>query len=214
MTRQLFLIVLSALVLASCSRTKTEYWPNGNKKSEIGVNGGKYEGIAHYWYEDGTLQTSCTYRNNLVEGSLRSYYPSGRPQAEQSFTKGVLNGVAKNWDKSGQLVLVCSYRDGFLHGKYTEYYPNGTVKAEGTYLHGDHDGTWLYYDAGGMIVGEGNFTLGTGIQKAFYENGHTKQLTHYTKNAKDGEEVFYKPDGTPDVINTYADGKLINKIKK
>ncbi|MCX6305148.1 MAG: toxin-antitoxin system YwqK family antitoxin [Bacteroidetes bacterium] len=214
MTRNIVVLVVAALLLASCSRTKTEYWPNGNKKSEIHTDGDKYEGAASYWYDDGTLQNSCNYRNNLVDGVLRSYYPSGRIQAEQYFTGGKLNGTVKSWDKEGNLQSEAHYRNDVIHGRYAEYYENKALKLEGNYLDGDHEGLWLYYDPSGMIVGEGNFTRGTGVQKSFYENGTTKQLTHYTKNKKDGEEVFFKPDGSPDVVNVFVLGKLVNKIKK
>ncbi len=178
------------------------------------MKGDHYEGVAQYWYEDGTLQTSCTYKNNKVDGVLKSYYPSGRLQAEQNYSAGMLNGQAKSWDKDRQLISECTYKNGKLNGKYTEYYPNKAVKFEGNYILGDHEGTWLYYDAAGMIVGEGFFTMGTGVQKAFYMNGVIKQLTHYTKNEKDGEEIFYKPDGVPEVINWFEHGKLVKKITK
>jgi antitoxin component YwqK of YwqJK toxin-antitoxin module len=178
------------------------------------MHGDKYEGTATYWFENGNLQTTCTYKNNVIDGVLRSYYPTGVLQAEQHFTNGKLNGSVKAWDDGGKLTSEANYSSGLLHGRYAEYYPNKTLKLEGNYLNGDHDGIWLYYDNSGMIIGEGNFTGGNGIQKAFYENGTAKQVTHYTKNVKDGEEVFYKPDATPDVINQYAHGKLISKIKK
>ena len=72
----------------------------------------------------------------------------------------------------------------------------------------------MYYDAAGSVVGEGLFTRGDGVQKNYYDNGNLRQLTHYKKNRKHGEEVFYKPDGTTDFINKFEDGKLLEKIIK
>ncbi len=212
MTR-IFLLMIFVGLLTSCSHTKTEYWPNGNKKSEIGLTGEKYEGPAKYWHENGNIQTSCTYKNGLIEGKLQSYYPTGAVQAEQHFTLGVLNGSAKSWDVSRNLISEANYRNGILHGRFVEYYPGKTLRLEGNYVNGDHDGLWIYYDPSGLIVGEANFTLGTGIQKAYFSNGITKQLTHYFKNEKDGEEIFYKPDGKIDIINYFEHGKLVRKVK-
>ncbi len=178
------------------------------------MNGEKYEGLAEYWFENGKLQTSCFYKNNVIDGLHRSYYLSGGLQMEQNFTNGKLNGPIKTWNESGALISEGHYHNGVLDGRYTEYYPNKTLKIEGNYVNGDHDGIWLYFDASGVIVGEGNFSRGNGIQKVFYSNGITRQMTHYTKNEKDGEEVFYKPDGSPDVINIFKHGKLVDKIKK
>jgi antitoxin component YwqK of YwqJK toxin-antitoxin module len=209
-----FVILLTIFFLTSCSGTKTEFWPNGNKKSEVGMNGDKYEGAANYWHENGKLQTSCTYRDNLIDGMLRNYYPSGLIQVEQHFKKGVLDGPVKTWDKFGKLMSEGNYRDGLLHGRYAEYYPDKALKLEGNYINGNHEGIWLYYASSGLIIGEGTFAGGAGIQKSYYENGATKQLTHYKGNEKDGEEIFYKPDGSTEVINFYEHGKLVKKIKK
>jgi uncharacterized protein len=214
MLPRLFIIVFTVIIFSSCSRTKTEFWPNGNKKSEIGLNGGKYEGPAKYWHENGRLQTSCTYRDNKIDGVLQSYFPSGSIQAEQHFKNGVLDGQVKTWDKFGKLISEGNYRDGHLHGRYAEYYPDKSLRLEGNYINGNHDGIWLYYDASGLIIGEGTFTMGTGIQKSYYENGTTKQVTHYAGNEKEGEEIFYRPDGLTEVINFYEHGKLVKKIKK
>ena len=214
MTRKYFLIILTAILLVSCSRTKTEYWPNGSKKSEIGMVGGKYEGRAAYWDENGNIQTVCTYRNNIIDGVLRSYHLNGKVQAEQHYSGGVLDGPVTGWDDEGNMTSEGHYRKGVLHGRYAEYYPNKSLKFEGNYIDGDLDGFWLYYDPSGMIVGEGTFKRGTGFKKTFYGKGTAKQVTHYTKNEKDGEEVFYRPDGTPDVTNFFVKGKLTRKIQK
>ena len=118
----------------------------------------------------------------------------------------------KGYDTDGKLVSEGHYRYGILHGKYVEYYPDRGVKLEGNYDNGKHEGTWLYFDIGGLIIGEGVFSKGTGKQRAFWENGKTKQLTYYVDDRKHGEEILYRQDGSVEMINRYEEGKLVEKI--
>ena len=74
MQGKIFILVAGILFLTSCTKVKTEYWPNGNKKSEITVSGNSYEGPAKYWYVNGNIQTSCFYKNNKQDGTLQSFY--------------------------------------------------------------------------------------------------------------------------------------------
>lgn len=215
MRYRVILTFVSALLLTSaCNRTKTTYWPNGNKKTEIVTRGSAYDGPARYWYENGNPQTTCTYKDDKLEGTLTSYYPSGKLQLEQNYKAGKLHGPSRTYDKLGKILSEAGYQDDKLHGRYVEYYPDKTLRLEGQYILGDHDGIWLYYDLHGMVIGEGSFTRGNGVQKAFYSNGASKQVTYYSQNQKDGDEVFYKPDGSVDFINFYQKGKLIDKQKK
>jgi len=214
MNYRIIAFTLVAALLVSCSPKKTGYWPNGNLKMEIELKGNLYHGVAKYWYEDGTLETSCTYSDNLLNGLHQSFFPSGRLKLEQHFKAGKLDGTVKTWAENGKLLAESNYSNGLPHGHYVEYYPDQSIKIEGRYVMGDHDGMWLYYDPSGSIVGEGNFTRGTGVQKSYYNNGVTKQMTHYIKDLKDGEEVFYKSDGSIEVINIFDHGKLLRKILK
>jgi hypothetical protein len=60
-----------------------ETWPNGKKKSSIPSVGGKYEGIAKYYREDGTLEKEVGYKNNQLHGVSRHYDQQGN--LEQAF---------------------------------------------------------------------------------------------------------------------------------
>jgi antitoxin component YwqK of YwqJK toxin-antitoxin module len=118
----------------------------------------------------------------------------------------------KGYDSNGKLVSEANYAEGVLNGRYTEFYPGFGIKLEGNYSLGDHEGTWLYYDVGGKIIGEGVFVKGSGTQRAFWENGKTKQSTPYKNNKKHGDEILYRENGSIEVTNKYSDGKLVEKI--
>jgi antitoxin component YwqK of YwqJK toxin-antitoxin module len=210
-----YLVVVAAAILAvSCTTDKKEYWPNGNIRSEIRMKGDAYYGPARYWYEDGGIQVSCNYKDNKVDGLMRTYHPNGRIREEQEFSMGIPEGKKMTWNPDGSEAVTCSYRKGQLHGRYTAWYPGRVIRMEGNYAEGREDGIWLYFDVSGKVIGKGNFTRGTGIQKAFYDNGALKQLTRYTDGEKDGDEIFYRPDGTMEVINHYKHGKIMEKTLK
>ncbi len=200
------------LFLAACTRVETTYYSNGQVKSEITMRGKKYHGPASYWYENGIMQTQCQYEDNELEGKLVSWHMNGARQTEQHFSRGKLHGVMKGFDTDGKLVSEGHYNHGILHGRYVEYYPDRGVKLEGNYANGKHEGTWLYFDIGGLIIGEGVFSKGTGKQRAFRENGKTKQLTHYVDDQKHGDEIYYLEDGSVEMINRFEAGKLVEKI--
>jgi antitoxin component YwqK of YwqJK toxin-antitoxin module len=214
MRTSVLLFVSLLFVFSGCSHTKTEYWPNGNEKSKITLHGKSYEGSAKYWYEDGTIQMECIYHNNLLDGVLTRFYTSGMPCEVQPYANGKLHGTVKTWDITGKIIAISNYTNGIITGRYIEYYPNAVTKVEGQYYKGNYDGIWFYYDEGGNIIGEGRFKNGTGTQKAFYDNGKLKKVTHFQNNRKDGEEVYYKPEGTVDYICRFRGGRLIEKIQK
>ena len=65
-----------------------------------------------------------------------------------------------------------------LHGDYRQYYYNGGVQIEGVYNKGHYERSWVYYDENGKVVGNGNFTAGSGVQKAWWPNGQLKRETN------------------------------------
>ncbi len=214
MTR-ITLMLLPALLfaVAACTRVKTDHWPNGQIKSSVAMKGSAYHGKASYYYENGNPQIVCSYTENKLNGPYMIFYPSGSRKEEQHYVHGIQVGISRAWDLSGNLVRSAEYQDGKLHGKFTEYYPDGESKITGGYKKGYFDGLWLYYDEAGMVVGEGRFTMGNGLQRAFYPNGWVKQVTPYSGNNKHGKEQLYRPDGTLSRVNQYDNGKLLQSVE-
>jgi len=200
------------LFFTACSGVKTENWPNGNIKSEITTLHNQRNGPAKYWYEDGTLQMECTYKNNRLEGSLIRYYLKGFKEEQQKYKNDSLNGPGLFWDRLGNLVIETNYLNGKLHGNYREFYPNKQIKSEGFYIKGNIDGQWLYYNEFGQVIGLGNFHLGNGVQRSFYpENGKVKILTNYKNNLKEGSEIEYSPEGREIIARIFSKGNLIEE---
>ena len=96
-----------------------------------------------------------------------------------------------------------------MHGDYKQYYYNGVVQIEGTYYKGYYEGSWVYYDENGKVVGNGNFTAGTGVQRAWWPNGQLKRETNYLKNKKHGQEKWFDETGKSEKELLFDQGVLV-----
>jgi antitoxin component YwqK of YwqJK toxin-antitoxin module len=56
----------------------------------------------------------------------------------------------------------------------------------------------------------GEYSRGTGKQKAWYRNSTLKREINYLDNEKHGKETWYNADGTVAKILTYDHGTLVS----
>jgi antitoxin component YwqK of YwqJK toxin-antitoxin module len=209
----LFLLLLTA---TACTRVQTEYWPNGNLKSTVAMRGDSYNGPASWYFEDGTLQMECTYRNNLLEGRLSRYYTTGMKKEEVYYKGNKADSLYRFWDVAGNLLVEAVYRDSLLDGKFLEFYPGGKLKTEGWYKKGMFEGKWFWYDDDALIAGTADYSAGAGTQRSFYPDGTVQQVIRFRDNQKDGAEEYYDAKGELLEIRYYRNGDLaeIKNIKK
>ena len=93
---------------------------------------------------------------------------------------------------------------------HPKFYPNGQPRIEGQYQDGMFNGRWIYYEDDGTIIGIGQYTMGTGKQKAWYRNGGLLREINYRDNEKHGQEIWYNADETISKIHHYEYGELIS----
>jgi len=211
---RLFLFIFPLIfVLFSCRDAKKEYWPDGKLKSIVHIRGGKYYGKAVFYHPTGDLQLECFYKDNLLQGPLIRYYTFNKKKEEQNYDKGNLDGLSTVWDEDGGKLAETTYMNGVLNGPYREYHPDNRIKVQGQYLHGFYTEKWLYFDFSGDIIGEGQFTHGTGKQRSFYPNGKVSHEVHYKDNLKDGEEIEYDLTGMVTSIKIFSHDSLIRNIR-
>lgn len=70
------------------SNTQTQYYPNGQRASQLFVINGKREGIYWAWYEDGRMKTEVHFENNLQQGESISWDENGNKTVKY-FQKGI-----------------------------------------------------------------------------------------------------------------------------
>jgi antitoxin component YwqK of YwqJK toxin-antitoxin module len=175
------LITLSALALfitVNAQEKKTEYWANGNKKSEgvvlgtaaVNANASKAElarqsasitkdGKWSTWNENGTVRSEEYYSNGSMTGSWKVWYDDGKLESDINFTAGTVSHFYKNGNKHSQGGI----KDGMVStGKWTGYYENGNKNYEGSYNNdGQKDGTWTWYDEKGKVTTTQVYSNGT-----------------------------------------------------
>jgi antitoxin component YwqK of YwqJK toxin-antitoxin module len=207
-----FLFLITAIAgLSACNShsMKREYWPGGTLKSDIRVlHDTIYDGPASWYYENGTLQMRCLYRNNRIDSLLIRYYPEGKKKEAIRYRMGKEEGMMTEWAPDGRKSRETNFRNGLKDGPYREYYPNGSPRVEGRFSKGLFDGKWLYFNEDGDIVGEGVFHNGTGTQKAFYPGGSIMRQVNYVNNLKEGAETIYSEKGKITRVITYKEGKV------
>ena len=138
------------------------------------------------------------------------WHPNGRIESELNYTGGMLDGPVITYDKKGNRIKEEHYNMDTLNGPFRQWYSDGTPKVEGAYLSGLFAGQWVYYDPAGNIVGIGDFTEGTGVQKGWWPNGNLKREIHYRNNLKHGTETWYDQDGMLEQQINYREGKRIS----
>ncbi|HNW99123.1 MAG TPA: toxin-antitoxin system YwqK family antitoxin [Bacteroidales bacterium] len=193
--RLLILLLFPLIILSSCTKTKIEYWENGNKKSELLYFNGKLDGISTWWYESGEKQMECTYKNNMLEGQSTRWYFNGNKQRLDFYKNNMLNDTCITWHENGTKKSVTIYINDTLNGTVTEWHDDGHIKVNGTYKNGLYEGKWEYWDKNGIKVGEGEYKNGTGIQKGFSPDGKLMREINYINNKKNGFEIWYNKNG-------------------
>ena len=205
-----FVMLIGIIWLAGCSNTQTEYFDNGQIKSEAHMRGGHYNGKTVWYYKNGVRQYEVNYVNDSLEGKATRWYMNGKKQSISNYSHDRLDGLQQSFDLNGKKTKEQEYHLDTLHGKSIEYYPSGKPRIEGQYNKGVYDGKWFYYSDDGTIVGLGEFKNGKGKQRAWYLNGPIKREVHYLGNEKHGDEKWFLPDGRLQKIIRYDHGQLVS----
>ncbi len=199
--------IVIVFLFVSCHNVEKSFWPNGNIKSELSYRGDMLHGKATWYFADGTKKYEVNYIKNNLEGMAIRWYANGKKQSEEFYKNNMLNGPSIEWNTYGFKTLEKHYRNDTLHGLYKIWYNNRQIQISGQYYKGLYDGKWLYYDTYGNIVGEGNYTSGSGEQKAWDAQGNLIRRIQYKNNKKHGKEIFYKQGEIMKVIR-YKNGNM------
>ena len=203
------LIICLLLITTGCSKTKIEYWSNGNKKSELKFYNGKMNGLCTWWYEDGTKQMECNYQDNKLEGKSIRWNFDGTKQREDNYSNNLLNGISVIFYDNEAKKSEQNFKNDSLEGLSREWFKNGQIKVTGSYKKGYFDGKWIYTDIYGLKAGEGEFVSGTGNQTGYYPDGKISRKIHYVKNKKNGLETWLNTSGDTLKKNIYENDRIV-----
>lgn len=206
------LLVLIAIVFSACTKTKVEYFDDGSVKSSIPYRFGKEHGTCKYYFinRPHPLKIKVEMRNGKRHGDFVKYYINGRLETRCTYQNDLLEGVEECYHIKGYRTSVTNYLHGKKHGRYVLYYPNGEIVEQGDFYEDLFDGDWLYYDDRGVLIGEGHYDKGTGVQKGYNLNGNLIRVVHYKDNKKNGEDIELNSEGDTVKITVYENDRIVS----
>ncbi|MCF0205875.1 MAG: hypothetical protein HUK15_00470, partial [Bacteroidales bacterium] len=155
-----------------------EFYPTGEKKTEMQYFNGKIHGlkrdfdnsgrlIAEQRYVEGNKFTEATDSTTTSEITLAEYrqtlHPNGQIKTEGAFMRDLPIGIHKEYDENGKLT------------SSREYTNESVLVGEGMYdANGNRSGTWKLYDGyWEYFYAEGKYYKGKkeGLWKFYYSNG-------------------------------------------
>ena len=209
----LFVLLGITVFLAGCSKTKQEYWDNGNLKSKIDYLNGEMHGKAKWFFYEGGLQFEVYYVKGKINGPSTRYFSNGKIQSIENYKNDFLNGKATDYIITGKLSEEKKYVNDTLHGEYKLWYANGIAQIEGSYDKGLYNGKWIYRDAYDNIVGIGNFKNGNGTQTGYNTRGNIIRKVNYKNNNKVGKEYYYDGDGEVVKVVDYVRDEAVRVVE-
>ena len=107
------LCVFALLFVGVCNaETKTKFYENGQKSSEINYKDGKLHGLSTRWHENGKKSWEGNLKDGKVHGLSTSWYEDGQKKTEINWKDGKMHGLLTKWDENGQKKSEANYKDG------------------------------------------------------------------------------------------------------
>ena len=165
------------------------YGPDGNLSSEgYYTKEGQAEGDFNYYYKNGTISATATYKKGYAEGKKTFYYANKKLKQEGTY----------KMDKA----------DGY----FVDYYINGQVSREGWYVDDNQQGTFISYDLLGKLTNKQYYLYDqvNGVSEFYTPDGRIDNKQYY----KNG--WFYKIeqfDSTGKILSTSVLDKGEGKVK-
>lgn len=112
----------------------TNFWENGQKKSELNLVHGVRHGARRAWYQNGQIWSEGQYVNGKEDGTWTVWTHDGRKIQEIPFDNGAYHGVFREWHENGQLKTEFTYVQGRKQGVLRRWDESGNVTEETTYV--------------------------------------------------------------------------------
>ena len=137
--------------------TKTEYYPNRDKRAEGTVLYPRLVLVTPDNWLECTLATYSQEGDPVKHGDWISWYSNGQPKLEGQYDRDVPTGEFTWWHENGQKSLVASYKDGKKHGAWTWWHPSGLKSIQGEYAGDTPVSNWLWWKESGKVAQRADF---------------------------------------------------------
>lgn len=109
------------------------------------------DGIWTEWYDNGQKKSEGEYLLGMRVGLWTEWHANGQKAAETEYVDGVEEGRRARWLKSGQIEREAMFRAGKRHGHSRDWHSNGQLQAEGDFANGKRAGHWQFWNADGSV---------------------------------------------------------------
>jgi len=182
----LTLVLLTIVLLVSCSDYRSEYYENGKLKLKCETRNNQLNGTCEKYYESGELLSEIEFKDGIQDGVSKWYYLNGKLQQETMFSNGSENGLCRNYYETGELLNKIKFINGKEAGVYKAYFKSGDLSTEVNFIDGKQEGLLKeYYNNGGLK------------SKQMYINGNRKGMFEsYYSNSSIKMKSFSENDST------------------
>lgn len=85
-------------------QTEYQFYSNYKMRQSGGLNEGQRDGKWSAWFENGKLQSECSYVFGKAHGQQTVYYDNGNPRYKGSYSNGLRTGQWQFFDEDGTLL--------------------------------------------------------------------------------------------------------------
>jgi antitoxin component YwqK of YwqJK toxin-antitoxin module len=114
----------------------TNFWENGQKKSQVHYVQGMRHGSRTAWYQGGQIWSDGQFVNGREDGTLTVWFPNGRKAKELNFDHGAWHGTGTEWHLNGRKKMEVEWVRGKRQGMLTIWDEEGNVFSQVEYADG------------------------------------------------------------------------------
>ena len=208
----------------------TEWYENGQKKTEIDYCDNVQCGVHKTWQSNGDLKENYNFVSKydssrksmtaFLDGKYEQYYENGKIKRIGIYRIGKANGLFIDYHQNGKESFRATYQNGLLSGKVVSSNMQGQiVRSEsyiiyrtplGQYLSYKH-GIFMYYNDQGILLDSGlyDMDLKTGIWTSRHQNGNLESRKNYCANLICGNMTSWHPNGIIKMLKTMVPDSAI-----
>jgi uncharacterized protein len=142
------------------------------------------------------------------DGTAPAPAPAPEPTWYCARPDGTKHGPFITLFPDGSIEIEGAYRDGALEGPWRRNHPGGAVAEQGAYAAGKKTGRWVQSSQAGAALGDYELTLGTGLEKRWYDGGALYSEIALKDGVRHGFAKLYDRNGALIESTRYVKGVL------
>ncbi len=201
----------------------TEYYRNGNKRSEISYVDNRKFGLMKSYYENGNIAEEGSWDGQHWVGKYKFYFSTGRVAYDWNYgDEGNREGQQEYYYENGKLMRTGTWVGGYADGLVAEYYDSGNLRSESQWKMGRVDGVMKeYYNSGSLsarrVFNDGVYDDGASrVYRDRAEQIPTDVIKDTTKTQGQGDVpiVVEQDNNDPELFTGTGYHKVLNADKK